>query len=134
MTLYGYHDEDVLPGSIHDYRVYLDRGEGHELLFETDELEVPSAPAQLYQNWPNPCNPGTRIGWYLPEASRVRITIFDTAGRTVRRLVNDDFGPGENSVGWDGTRDGGDPAASGVYFYRFEAGSLDEAKKLILLR
>jgi hypothetical protein len=131
---YGYLDSDVLPGETHQYRVYLDRGIGLELLFETGLLEVPVAPAQLYQNWPNPFNPGTRIGWYLPEPSRVRITIFDAAGRRVRLLIDEKYEAGENSVEWDGTLDGGGAAASGVYFYRIEAGSLDEARKMVLLR
>jgi hypothetical protein len=134
ITSYGYEDRDVLPGSVHDYRVYLDRGRGMEMLFETGEIEVPVVPARLYQNWPNPFNPGTEIGWYLPEASRVRITIFDTAGRPVRRLLDAEYEAGRNSVEWDGTMDGGGAAASGVYFYRIEAGSFDEARKMILIR
>jgi hypothetical protein len=134
MTGYGYDDEDVLPGSTHSYRVYLDRGLGMEMLFETGMLEVPVAPAQLFQNNPNPFNPGTRIRWYLPSASRVRIVIFDVTGRPVRLLVDEKFEAGINSTDWDGTRDSGDTAASGVYFYRIEAGSFTDSKKMILIR
>ena len=134
MTVYGFNDEDVAPGSVHNYRVYLDRGLGMELLFETGLLEVPVAPAALYQNYPNPFNPGTRIGWYMPSASKVRIMIFDLAGRPVRTLADHDFEAGANSVDWDGARDGGEAAASGVYFYRIEAGSFTDSKKMILLR
>jgi flagellar hook assembly protein FlgD len=64
----------------------------------------------------------------------VRITIFDAAGRRVRLLIDEKYEAGENSVEWDGTLDGGGAAASGVYFYRIEAGSLDEARKMVLLR
>jgi hypothetical protein len=134
MTVYGYEDEDVLPGSEHNYRAYLDRGHGMEMLFETGMLKVPVAPAELYQNRPNPFNPGTRIAWYIPEASRVRITIFDAAGRPVRHLVNRMFEAGVGHVDWDGIGDTGKRSASGVYFYRIEAGSFDEAKKMILIR
>lgn len=134
MTVYGYHDADVSPGSIYNYRVYLDRGPGMEMLFETGGLEVPVAPAELFQNNPNPFNPGTTIGWYLPSASRVRITIFDVAGRPVRLLIDDKFEAGINSTGWDGARDSGDAAASGVYFYRIEAGPFSDSKKMILIR
>ena len=134
MTGYGYHDEDVLPGSIHNYRVYLDRGLGMEMLFETDNMEVPIAPAELYQNNPNPFNPGTRIRWYIPFASRVRIRIFDVTGRPVRHLIDEKFDAGTGSTFWDGARDGGEAAASGVYFYRIEAGSFNDSKKMILIR
>ncbi len=134
VTVYGYDDEDVAPGSTHNYRVYLDRGLGMEILFETGLMEVPVVPASLFQNYPNPFNPGTRIGWYMPSASRIRITVFDVAGRPVKLLVDRDFPAGVNSVDWDGTGNGGDAAASGVYFYHIEAGTFSESKKMILLR
>ncbi len=134
MTSYGYGDEDVAPGSSHNYRVYLDRGLGMEMLFETGLIEVPVAPASLNQNYPNPFNPGTRIGWYLPSSSKVRIMIFDLTGRPVRTLVDNDFEAGASSVDWDGASDSGTPAASGVYFYRIEAGSFTDSKKMVLLR
>jgi len=92
------------------------------------------APAELFQNNPNPFNPGTTVRWYLPSASRVRITIFDVAGRPVRLLIDDKFEAGINSTDWDGARDSGDTAASGVYFYRIEAGPFSDSKKMILIR
>ena len=134
MTVYGYNDTDVAPGSTHNYRVYLDRGMGMEMLFETGAMEVPVVPASLFQNHPNPFNPGTTVGWYLPSASRVRIMIFDVAGRPVKVLVDKRFAAGINSLDWDGTRDSGNIAASGVYFYRIEAGSFSDSRKMILLR
>jgi hypothetical protein len=105
-----------------------------EMLFETGLMEVPVAPAELFQNNPNPFNPGTRIRWYLPSASRVRIVIFDVTGRPVRLLVDEKFEAGISSAAWDGTRDSGEAAASGVYFYRIEAGSFSESRKMVLLR
>ena len=134
ISVYGYHDTDIAPGSVYNYRVYLDRGPGMEMLFETGGLEVPVAPAELFQNNPNPFNPGTGIGWYLPSASRVRITIFDVSGRPVRFLVDDNFEAGINSTYWDGARDSGDAAVSGVYFCWIEAGSFSDSKKMILIR
>jgi len=134
ITGYGYHDTDIAPGSVHNYRVYLDRDLGMEMLFETGALEVPVAPAELFQNNPNPFNPETRIRWYLPSSSRVRIMIFDVTGRTVRLLVDDKFEAGINSTDWDGVRDNGDAAVSGVYFYRIDTGSFSDSKKMILIR
>jgi hypothetical protein len=134
MTIYGCHDRDVLPGSIHSYRVYLDKGVGREILFETDEMEVPVASAHLYQNHPNPFNPETTIRWYLPSASMVKVTVFDVSGRKVKVLVDGQFDAGVNSVVWDGTDKRGNATASGVYFYRIEAVSFDDSKKMIILR
>jgi len=134
LSVYGYHDRDVLPGSVHRYMVYLDRGQGMEFLFDTGDIEVPVAPAELFQNHPNPFNPATTVRWYLPSASHVKLTIYDVSGRKVRLLADGPRGAGEGSAEWDGRLDGGGAAASGVYFYRIEAGSFSDSKKMILLR
>ncbi|MCP4713180.1 MAG: T9SS type A sorting domain-containing protein, partial [Planctomycetes bacterium] len=82
----------------------------------------------LSQNYPNPCflnrsrgNPLTTIGYALPTAAHVNLTIYNTAGQEVRRLVNLDQGPGFYNIQWDGNNRNGARVASGVYFYRLVA-------------
>lgn len=96
----------------------------------------------LFQNYPNPFNGSTRIGFDLPEASRVQLRIFDVLGREVRTVLEANLSPAPpdmSFVTWDGTDNAGRPAATGVYFYRLEAyGNSGNAfrgtKKLVLLR
>jgi hypothetical protein len=83
----------------------------------------------LEQNYPNPFNPSTTIKYELPRASYVNLTVFDVLGRQVSVLVNERKAPGSYEVKFDGSG-----LASGVYFYRIQAGSYVQSRELLLLR
>jgi hypothetical protein len=93
-----------------------------------EEIGTPSS-HQLFQNYPNPFNPSTVIKYRLSTAGNVRITIFDLLGREVITLLNKQKPAGSYQMNWNAS---GIP--SGVYFYRLQAGSFIETKKLILLK
>jgi hypothetical protein len=88
----------------------------------------------LAQNVPNPFNPVTTIRFGLPVSSSVSLRIYDTAGRLIRVLVDDQRGAGRYEAIWDGLDRAGRPVASGVYFYRLATNTFVEDKKMILLR
>ena len=83
----------------------------------------------LSQNYPNPFNPSTQIRYQISESGRVTLTVFDLLGREVRTLVDEQKQPGTYTVTFDGSG-----LASGVYFYRLQAGSFTTTRKLVLLR
>jgi predicted GH43/DUF377 family glycosyl hydrolase len=83
----------------------------------------------LEQNYPNPFNPTTVISYQLPVASWVRLVVFDLLGREVKTLVNEKKEPGAYQVKFDGSG-----LASGVYFYRLQAGEFSQTKRLMLLK
>jgi hypothetical protein len=94
------------------------------------------ASAQLEQNFPNPFNPSTSIGYTIAGAGHettvnrwVRLAVYDLLGREVAVLVNEQKEPGYYSVTFDGREQG-----SGVYFYRLQYGSYTETKQLVLVR
>jgi hypothetical protein len=93
------------------------------------------SPWQLMQNVPNPFNPSTTIRFVVPEGGAgVTLRVYDAAGRLVRTLL-DGFQPGgPGTAVWDGTDAAGDPAASGLYFYRLEADGFTQTKKMLLLK
>ncbi len=88
----------------------------------------------LRQNYPNPFNPGTTIEYTVPMTTRVRIAIYDVAGRLTAVLVDDEYGPGQYSVQWTGQDVTGRAAPSGVYFCKLVAGDHTASSKLVLLR
>jgi len=83
----------------------------------------------LDQNYPNPFNPSTTIEYQLPTNSRVILKLYDILGREVRTLVDEQQVVGNHRVTLDAGR-----LASGVYFYRLQAGTIYNTKKLVLLK
>jgi flagellar hook assembly protein FlgD len=75
----------------------------------------------LTQNHPNPFNPETQITFALPEASTVRLTVFDVLGREVAVLEDRILPAGYRTVRWNGRNSKGESVGSGVYFYRITA-------------
>ena len=74
---------------------------------------------ELKQNFPNPFNPETHIGYQLAVASTVKLEIFDLGGRKIRTLIAaEDQAAGSQEVIWNGTNDQGRPVSSAVYLYR----------------
>ena len=90
--------------------------------------------SRLDANYPNPFNPQTTIRYTTVGVSRVRVLVYDVAGRLVRRLVDRQQGRGEYSVVWSGEDDHGRPVGSGVYFYILNAGDYVQTRKLVVVR
>ena len=83
----------------------------------------------LQQNYPNPFNPATEINYSLPRSNMVSIRVYDVIGNEIANLVNEEKPAGRYSVNFNASN-----LSSGVYFYRMQAGSFVETKKLILLK
>ena len=90
---------------------------------------VPASGFALGQNYPNPFNPATTIRYALPVRSHASLTVCNALGQVVATLVNGTEEAGEHEVRFDGTR-----MASGVYFYRLQAGTYVETRKFTLLK
>jgi len=83
----------------------------------------------LGQNYPNPFNPATTISFRVPTQSFVSLKVFDTLGREVSTLLSEQLSAGTYTRQWDAAG-----LSTGVHFYRLQAGSFVETKKLIYLR
>ena len=84
---------------------------------------------QLYQNFPNPFNPSTKIRFRIADYGWVTLKVFDVLGREVATLVNEEMSPGRYERTFNARG-----LASGVYLYQLRAGSFTDIKNLILLR
>lgn len=98
------------------------------LAVESDTILVPDK-FGLSQNYPNPFNPGTLIKYQLPANSQVTIKVYNILGDEVATIVNEEKPAGSYEIKFDASQ-----LSSGVYFYKLQAGSFVETKKMILLK
>ena len=89
---------------------------------------------ELLQNYPNPFNPETAISFALPQAGLVKLEVFDLMGRRIATVLDGQQDAGFHRAVWKGTNSYGVAVASGIYFYRLQAGSRQITKKMILMR
>jgi hypothetical protein len=85
---------------------------------------------KLEQNYPNPFNPGTVISWRLSVGSNVTLKIFNSLGEEVETIVDEYLEAGEHSSRYESDSS----LTSGIYFYRLQAGTFVETKKMVLVR
>jgi len=84
---------------------------------------------RVYQNFPNPFNPNTRIKFDLPNNSKVQLNIYNILGEKVAELVNGELDAGYHQIDWDDSN-----SPSGIYFYSISANNFRSIKKMILMK
>lgn len=93
-----------------------------------DTSPVPTS-YNLFDNYPNPFNPATNIKFNLPKQSFVSLKVFDELGKEISVLIADILRPGTYTYKWSPQ-----DLASGIYFYRIQADTYLETKKMLLLK
>ena len=83
----------------------------------------------LGQNFPNPFNPTTAIGYHLPKASNAKLAVYDLLGREVAVLMDGYQTAGEHHVTFDARN-----LSTGVYFYRLMTGSFNVTRKMLVMK
>jgi len=97
----------------------------------SDEIEVSILPDDFFlsQNFPNPFNPSTKISFSISKASFVKIKVYDILGEEVTLLVNEEKSPGNYEINFYAEN-----LSSGVYFYKMQAATFSQVKKMILMK
>jgi hypothetical protein len=90
--------------------------------------EIPKV-FKLYNNFPNPFNPSTKIRFDIPKVSKVNIIVYDILGRETAKIFDNILQPGKFEILWNASS-----YPSGVYFYRIIAGDYVDAKKMVLVK
>lgn len=81
------------------------------------------------QNYPNPFNPETEIRYTIPVDCQVNLEVYNLVGQKVATLVDGEQKAGYRIAKWDAS-----PFASGIYFYRIQAGDFVQTTKMVLLK
>ena len=105
--------------------------EGWSFSLDADDDNPDNLPTefQLDQNYPNPFNPTTAFSFTLPTAAHVALSVFNVSGQKVATITDQDYKAGVHNVTWDAAQ-----FASGVYFYKIDAGLFSDVKKMVLLK
>lgn len=136
IRLRGDNDADCdLPQGGSGWVEYLSHGFISEMAVEDGnwDLAVPKR-FHLYDNFPNPFNPVTKIQYDLSENTHVNLAVYDLLGREVKRLVDGFESAGFKEAEWNARDNTGKPVRSGVYFYRLRTRSYSETRKMVLLK
>jgi len=92
-----------------------------------DELQSVPETIMLHQNYPNPFNPTTIIEFSLPRSEHVTLKIFNALGQEIETLASERLPRGNFKYEWKA-----EGLASGIYYYRLEAGSFVQVRRLVL--
>jgi len=126
---YSFIDQNIAMGK-YSYRLkQIDNDNTFKYSQESEVTIVVPNVFTMSQNFPNPFNPSTTISFSLPSESFVSMKVFDILGREVSTLVSEKMPAGSYTKQWNASNLG-----SGIYFYRLQAGSFTETKKLVLLK
>lgn len=128
---YSYNLSDQRPG-VRKFKLIA----GTEEFITRHSDGIPLVPLQfrLYQNFPNPFNPVTKISYDISRHSHVTIMIYNMLGQRVKVLVDEPRTAGHNETIWDGLNDSGQSAASGLYFVRLDAEGKTAVIKMMIVK
>jgi phosphatidylserine/phosphatidylglycerophosphate/cardiolipin synthase-like enzyme len=106
---------------------------GGSLDVKQSGTEVP-AKYSLEQNYPNPFNPTTTIKFQISKPELVTIKVYDVLGREIATLVNGKLNAGKYEVPFSANELSNNGLASGVYFYKMQAGDFSDIRKMVLVK
>ncbi|MCX6165356.1 MAG: T9SS type A sorting domain-containing protein [Ignavibacteriae bacterium] len=111
-----------------DLGVILKTTNGGAVWVSNNTQEIPKS-FELFQNYPNPFNPTTNIKYQITNSKLVTLRVYDILGKEIATLVNEKKTAGIYEVTFNGSN-----FASGVYFYRIQAGDFVQVKKMVLIK
>ncbi|MBT3254320.1 MAG: T9SS type A sorting domain-containing protein [Candidatus Marinimicrobia bacterium] len=118
---------------------------GHEELLEAiqdysgtiqegDRFQSQPAATLRISNYPNPFNPITTISYFIPEQSKVEMTVYDIHGRALLTLLSGQISPGTYQIVWDGLDGQLRQVSTGIYFCKLQAGSFTKTIKMLFIK
>jgi hypothetical protein len=127
---YSYADNSISKSGKYNYRLKQIDVNGSYKYFSTSEVNFVSPSVfALNQNYPNPFNPSTIIAYSLPNASNVKLSVYNAIGQVVSVLEDGFKSAGNYSVTFNASN-----LSSGLYFYKIEAGQFSQTRKMMLVK
>jgi hypothetical protein len=111
------------------YTAWINAGKPQLNTSFTEKLGTVLNGFEVYQNYPNPFNPETKIKFSVPTASKVKLKLYDTAGKEILTLIDEEKQKGVYEYKFNASS-----LPSGIYFYNISIGSYSVTKKMALLK
>lgn len=122
------HSSDYFNGEIRGQVYFSNVQSGNSVDVKDNSTSVPSN-YSISPNYPNPFNPSTKIKYTIPSEEFVKLKVYNLLGEEIAVLVNQVVKPGSYITEWNASG-----FASGIYFYRIEAGNFSSTHKMLLLK
>ncbi len=100
----------------------------------SNDIVINHNSTRLYNNYPNPFNPETRISFNLNSSQKVSLNIYNIKGEIVKTLLDQYMNMGNHEIVWNGKDADNKPMPSGIYFYQLKTSSFMSTKKMLLLK
>ncbi|MBL1212746.1 MAG: T9SS type A sorting domain-containing protein [Ignavibacteriae bacterium] len=127
---YEYTDKTARHGNEYLYRLKQIDNDGNYSYLEEIKVNFGGALSySLNKNYPNPFNPSTKISFEIPQKSKVTLKVYDLLGNEIVTLIDEEIEAGIYETEFRAS-----DLASGIYYYRIQAGLFVETKKMMLLR
>jgi FlgD Ig-like domain/Divergent InlB B-repeat domain len=136
---YIFLDNSVKRGKTYSYKLSDVDYSGQSTFYKAVTLDLASAVPddfKLYQNFPNPFNPQTKIRFYVPQGNtgKVSILIYNLSGQLVKTLFDNHANPGFHEVIWNARQDNGSDLPSGIYLLEMRYQNLRQVQKMVFLK
>jgi hypothetical protein len=126
---YSFTDKSYFGGTKLNYRLKQIDNDGKIVYSNVEEIEYKPTSYELYQNFPNPFNPTTKISFALPESGNITLKVFNTLGEEVATLVNGFVEAGMHSINFNANN-----LTTGLYIYRLSSDKATFTKKMVLMK
>ncbi len=127
---YSYSDKDLFAGgSSFQYRLKQVDTDGTFEYSDVVEVDVVPTQFELSQNYPNPFNPSTTIRFSLPQATQIKINVYNMIGEQVATIAEGMYETGNHKITFNASN-----FPSGAYIYRIESNEFVQVKKMILMK
>ena len=147
-TSFPYHEFRAKSVAMDDEgHLWIGSGYGGVMKWDSSDLPPPSPTSvasesggseprsfNLFQNRPNPFNGETQIAFHLPRTERLSLEVFSLIGQPVATLMEGVYPTGRYQIPWDGRDDRGNPAGSGMFFYRLTTATLKSTRTMVLVK
>jgi photosystem II stability/assembly factor-like uncharacterized protein len=126
---YFFIDNKTVNGNKFKYRLKQVDFDGNYKYSNEVEIEIVPTEFALYQNFPNPFNPSTKIKYSIQHSTSITIKVFNLIGAEIVTLLDKEMPEGSYDITWNAVN-----LPSGVYFYQMKAGSFIDTKKMLLTK